>query len=68
MNITFEKINDKVEFFQANDLKKLEKQIEEQIENNKALLLAVHSVHHQVTFDPKTNLPLYTAVVHFKSK
>lgn len=68
MNITLEKINDKIEFFQAYDMKKLEKQIEEQIENNKALMLVVYSVHHQVTFDPNTNMPLYTAVVHFKAK
>lgn len=68
MKITLDKINDKIEFFQANDLKKLEKKIEEQIENNKVLMLEVHSVDHQVAIDPNTSIPLYTAVVHFKGK
>lgn len=68
MKITLDKIHDKIEFFQANDLKKLEKKIEEQIENNKVLMLEVHSVEHQVTIDPNTSIPLYTAVVHFKAK
>lgn len=68
MKLTLERINDKIEFFEADELKKLEKMIDEQIENNKALLLEVHSVQHHVTFHPVTNMPLYSAVVHFKAK
>lgn len=68
MELKLERIEDKVEFYQANDLKTLQRKVEEQIENNKALLLQVHSVGHQVTFDPHTGRPLYTAVVHFKAR
>lgn len=68
MDFTLDPIKDKVEFFEASDLKKLEKMIEEQIENNKALMLSVHSVHHQVYIDPHLQRPMYTAVVHFKAK
>ncbi|GAB7388748.1 YrzA family protein [Bacillaceae bacterium] len=67
MEFTLERIEDKIEFFEARDLKTLEKKIDEQIENNKALLLHVHSVSHHVVFDP-LGRPLYTAVVHFKAK
>ncbi|EGL84046.1 Protein of unknown function DUF2536 [Caldalkalibacillus thermarum TA2.A1] len=68
MQLKLERIEDKVEFFEATDIKTLEKKIDEQIENNKALLLEVHSVQHQVAFDPRTGQPLYSAVVHFKAK
>lgn len=68
MKLTLERIEDKVEFFEASDLRTLEKKIEEQIENNKVLLLQVHSVSHQIAFHPETGRPLYTAVVHFKAK
>lgn len=66
MDFKLEKIRDKVEFFQATDLKKLEKMIDVQIENNKVLMLEVHSVSHQVTIDPNSGIPIYSAVVHFK--
>ncbi|WCN39483.1 YrzA family protein [Aneurinibacillus uraniidurans] len=68
MKLTLERIEDKIEFFEAGDLRTLERKIEEQIENNKVLLLGVHSVTHQVAFQPETGRPLYTAVVHFKAK
>ena len=66
MDFKLEKIKDKVEFFQATDLKKLEKMIDVQIENNKVLMLEVHSVGHQIAFDPNSGFPIYSAVVHFK--
>jgi hypothetical protein len=68
MEFKLEYIQDKVEFFEAYDLKTLEKKIDEQIENNKVLMLEVHSVTHHVAFQPDSGRPLYTAVVHFKSK
>ncbi|ANS73227.1 hypothetical protein AWM70_00370 [Paenibacillus yonginensis] len=67
MNITLDTIQDKVEFFQAYDLKVLEKTIEERIDINKALMLKVHSVQHQAAFDPVRNQLQYSAVVHFKA-
>lgn len=68
MVFKIERIEDKVEFFEATDLKRLEKMIDEQIENNKALMLTVNSVQHQVLIDPNTGKRLYSAVVHFKAK
>ncbi|GEN36329.1 MULTISPECIES: YrzA family protein [Aneurinibacillus] len=68
MGFKLERIHDKVEFFEAHDLKTLEKKIDEQIENNKVLMLEVHSVTHHVAFQPDSGRPLYTAVVHFKAK
>jgi hypothetical protein len=68
MELRLERIHDKVEFFEAHDIKTLERKIDEQIENNKALLLEVHSVTHHVAFHPETGRPLYSAVVHFKAK
>jgi hypothetical protein len=68
MNFTLDHIEDKIEFFQANELSLLEKRIQEKIDHNRAILLQVHNVSHQVVLDLKTNQPLYTAVVHFKRK
>ncbi len=68
MQIQLERIQDKIEFFEAVNLPALEKSINEQIEINKALLLEVHSVTHQIYKDSKTERPIYTAVVHFKAK
>ena len=68
MGFVLDKIEDKVEFFEAFDVKTLEKRIAEQIDNNKALLLSVQTVQHQATFHPLHNKMLYTAVVHFKAK
>ena len=67
MNISFDIIEDKVEFFEETSLKELEKKINTQIEVNKTILLGVHSVSHQmhVTEDGRK---LYSAVVHFKQK
>lgn len=67
MGITFEKINDKIEFFKAYDLDALEKSIEGQIEINKALMLKVHTVQYQVHTDDKSGRNVYTAMVHFKA-
>lgn len=68
MVFKIERIEDKVEFFEAAELKRLEKMIDEQIENNKALMLCVNSVQHHVVIDPTTGKRLYSAVVHFKAK
>lgn len=68
MEFKLERIHDKVECFEAYDIKTLERKIEEQIENNKVLMLEVHSVTHHVCFSPDSGRPLYTAIVHFKTK
>jgi Protein of unknown function (DUF2536) len=65
MNISFDLIQDKVEFFEADRLQILERKIEEQIEHNKAIMLGVHSVQHQVVID-ENGRRYYTAAVHFK--
>ncbi|MGO4887367.1 YrzA family protein [Anaerobacillus sp. MEB173] len=68
MEFKLERIDDKVEFFEAKRLNDLEKQINQQIENNKVLLLEVFHVSHQVQLDPSTSQKYYSAVVHFKAK
>jgi hypothetical protein len=68
VSFSFASMDTKIEFFEAYDLKTLEKKIDEQIENNKALLLDVFSLSHQVVFNPLQNKMLYSAVVHFKKK
>ncbi|SEP23011.1 DUF2536 family protein [Paenibacillus sp. OK076] len=65
MEISLDIIKDKVECLQAYDFRELERAIEERIGMNKALLLRVKQVQHQVTFDPLRNKMLYSAVVHF---
>ncbi|HEO8419814.1 DUF2536 family protein [Niallia sp. FSL W8-0635] len=67
MNIQLEMIEDKVEFFEGDSIKTVEKKINEKIEVNKSILLSVHSVSHQVTI-LDNGRPYYTAVVHFKMK
>jgi hypothetical protein len=67
MNFQFELIEDKVEFFEANNLKTLQKKIESQIDENRAILLAVHSVSHQMHVN-ENGQTYFTAVVHFKKK
>ncbi|OQM44853.1 hypothetical protein B6A27_12445 [Anoxybacillus sp. UARK-01] len=67
MNISLDLIQDKVECFEAADLATLEKKINEQIEHNKALLLEVHHVSHQMHVSANGQR-LYSAVVHFKAK
>ncbi|WP_017728587.1 YrzA family protein [Halalkalibacterium ligniniphilum] len=68
MALQLERIKDKIECFEATSLKVLEEKMNEQTENNKALLLEVHSVQHQVYIHPQTSQPVFTAVVHFKAK
>ncbi|PEA56482.1 hypothetical protein CON64_03485 [Bacillus pseudomycoides] len=68
MSFTFEMIEDKVEFFEAASLALLEKKINEQIDNNKALMLEVHHISHQMMMDSESKRPYYSAVVHFKLK
>ncbi|MEK4433805.1 MULTISPECIES: DUF2536 family protein [Paenibacillus] len=65
MEISLDMIKDKVECLQAYDFNELERAIEDRIGMNKALLLRVKQVQHQVTFDPLRNKMLYSAVVHF---
>jgi Protein of unknown function (DUF2536) len=65
LNLDF--YEDKIEFFEAESIKKLEETIQTQIENNKALLLAVHSVSHQM-YVGEDGRRFYSAVVHFKLK
>lgn len=67
MNFQLDLIEDKIEFFEAYDLKTLEKNIQIQIENNKAILLSVHHVSHQMNLD-ENGRRHYSAVVHFKAK
>jgi hypothetical protein len=67
MNFQIEFIEDKVEFFDATDLKTLQRKIEAQIEMNKAILLGVHSVSHQMHVDEKGHT-YFSAVVHFRKK
>ena len=68
MDFRLDRIENKIEFFQAYDLKTLEKKINEQIDNNKALLLGVTPIQHHTVFDPNAGKMLYSAVVHFKAK
>ncbi|MFC5447881.1 YrzA family protein [Paenibacillus aestuarii] len=68
MDFRLDRIENKIEFFQAYDMRTLEQKIDEQIENNKALLLDVHAIQHHVVFDPNAGKMLYSAVVHFKAK
>ncbi len=67
MHFQLDFIEDKVEFFDATDLKVLEKKIEAKIEENKAIMLGVHSVSHQMYANEKGQT-FYSAVVHFKIK
>ncbi|WP_145052968.1 DUF2536 family protein [Paenibacillus xylanexedens] len=65
MEISLDMIKDKVECLQAYDLNELERKIEDRIGINKALMLRVKQVQHQVTYHPILNKMLYSAVVHF---
>jgi hypothetical protein len=67
MNFQIDLIEDKVEFFDATDLRELEKKIEVKIEENKMILLGVHSVSHQMHVTDKGQT-YFTAAVHFKLK
>ncbi|MFN2745136.1 MULTISPECIES: DUF2536 family protein [Bacillus] len=66
MKFELDLIKEKVEFFEAPTLEELEKKVNQQIENNQAILLKVHSVSHQTAvIDGRI---LYSAVVHFKAE
>ncbi|MEI5905747.1 DUF2536 family protein [Bacillus spongiae] len=67
MNLHLDLFEDKIELFEADRIELLEQKINEKIEHNKAILLSVHSVNHQVVMTPEGR-PLYSAVVHFKRK
>lgn len=67
MNFQFDLIEDKVEFYEANNLKTLQKKIEAQIEENKAIMLGVHSVSHQMHVNDNGQT-YFSAVVHFKKR
>ncbi|ASB88143.1 DUF2536 family protein [Bacillus sonorensis] len=65
MKFELDLINDKIEFFEAQTIEELEKKVNQQIENNQALLLRVHSVSHQTAvIDGRI---MYSAVVLFKA-
>ena len=67
MNFQLDFIEDKIEFFEATNIKSLQKQIESQIDENRALMLSVHSVSHQLQVN-ENGQTYFTAVVHFKKK
>lgn len=67
MNFQFDLIEDKVEFFEGTNLKTIEEKINEQIEINRAILLTVQSVSHQMHVD-ENGRTYYSAAVHFKVK
>ncbi|MBM7701433.1 DUF2536 family protein [Metabacillus iocasae] len=67
MNFQIDFIKDKVEFFESTNVQDLEKQITEKIEQNKAILLEVQSVSHQMSVDYAHGKRYYSAVVHFKA-
>jgi hypothetical protein len=68
MSIQLERIEDKIECFEATSLRELELRMNEKIDVNKALLLEVANVNHHVYPHFKTGQPIYTAVIHFKAK
>jgi hypothetical protein len=67
MNFQLDLIQDKIEFFEADSIKSLEKKIQAQVDINKAILLEVNSVSHQMHITEE-GLRFYSAVVHFKAK
>ncbi len=60
-------MEDKVEFFEAESIQELEKKIANQIEINKAIMLRVNNVSHQM-FVSEEGRRFYSAVVHFRAK
>jgi hypothetical protein len=68
MDFILDRIENKIEFFQAYDMKTLERKIDEQVTNNNALMLDVYAIQHHIVFDPNAGKMLYSAVVHFKVK
>jgi hypothetical protein len=68
MDFKLDRIEDKVEFYEATTLSELERKINEQIDYNRAILLNVHSVSHHTHINHNTEQVVYSAVVHFKAK
>jgi hypothetical protein len=68
MEFSLDLLETKIEFFEAADLMTLETLIERAIEINKALMLDVHHVSHQMAFNPRADKLHYSAVVHFRLK
>ncbi|OAS84992.1 MULTISPECIES: DUF2536 family protein [Metabacillus] len=66
MDFQLDIIKDKIEIFEATTINELEKKINEQIVHNQAILLAVHSVSHQM-YVSEEGKRFYSAVVHFKA-
>lgn len=67
MDFQLDILKDKVEFFEADTIKNLEKQIQQQIEVNRSILLEVHNVSYQM-HAAEDGRRLYSAAVHFKAK
>ena len=67
LNLNFDLMEDKIEFFEATNLKMLEQKIASQIEVNKAIMLQVESVSHQMHVN-ENGQAYFTAAVHFKLK
>lgn len=67
MNISVGPLKDKVEFFEADHIKKLEDAIQQKIEINEAIMLEVYQVQHHVYYHPEHGRPVFTASVHFKA-
>ncbi|WP_050615854.1 DUF2536 family protein [Bacillus testis] len=67
MDFSFDLIEDKIEFFESTSLKTLEQEVQKQIDINKAIMLQVASVSHQMHVGEHGDR-LYSAVVHFKQK
>lgn len=61
-------MNDKVEFFEAKDLQKLEEKIQNKVDTNADLLLEVQQVQYQIITNPANGRTHATAMVHFKQK
>ncbi|WP_409301832.1 DUF2536 family protein [Peribacillus sp. SCS-155] len=67
MDFMLDMIEDKIEFFEADSIKSLEEKIRSQIDVNRAIMLEVHSVSHQM-YISEEGRKFYSAVVHFKAK
>lgn len=68
MDFQLDLLETKIEFYEATDLRTLEKQIQTAVDNNKALLLDVYAVQHHSAYHPRMEKLVYSAVVHFKLK
>lgn len=66
MSFNLSLIEHKIECFEAYNFKELERKIDQQIENNKALLLEPVTIQHQTLYHPELQKIVYTAIIHFK--